>query len=125
VARGAIPYASILPFLQIQALLNLTDFWFVLFCQESGVLSNEEETQGENIEDVEFNREEDSSDIENFQDRQLLDDSSQPPIAPVSEYARMDAELGQSESESDVRLPGGRKRAKRVESDQIGVLQSR
>ena len=87
-------------------------------------MSNEAESQGEDIEDVEFNREGESSDNENSQDRQMLDDSSQPPIAPVCEYARMDAEFGQSQSESDVRLPGGRKRGKRVESHQSGVSQS-
>ncbi|GAQ92370.1 hypothetical protein KFL_009960010, partial [Klebsormidium nitens] len=93
--------------------------------EESGGPSIEADSQGEDIEDVEFNREEESSDEETSQDRQLLDDSSQPPIAPVWEYARMDAELGLSDTESEIRFYGGRKRAKRVESDQSAESQPR
>jgi hypothetical protein len=70
---------------------------------------------------VEFNREEESSDEADSQDRQLLDDSSQPHIAPVCEYAWMDAELG-SQSEPDIRV-GRRTRGKRLGSDQSGDSQ--
>lgn len=87
--------------------------------------SIEADSQGEDIEDVEFNREKESSDEETSSIREFRDDSSQPSIAPVSEYARMDAELGHSNTEPEVRFEGGRRRAKRVGNEQSGESQPR
>lgn len=93
--------------------------------EESGASSNETESIGEDIEDVEFDREEESSDEETSQDRAFRHDSPQPLGRPPScEYAAMDAELWPSDTESDVRL-GGRKRGKRGGSDQSGESQPR
>ncbi|GAQ90320.1 hypothetical protein KFL_006270020 [Klebsormidium nitens] len=94
--------------------------------EESGGPSMEAESQGEDIEDVEFNREEESSDEETSQDRAFRNDSPQPlDHPPFCEYAAMDAELWPSETESGVQLGGPRKRVKRVGSEQSGESQPR
>ncbi|GAQ91604.1 hypothetical protein KFL_008160040 [Klebsormidium nitens] len=94
--------------------------------EESGGRSIEADSQGEDIEDVEFNREEESSDEETSQDRAFRNESPQAlGRPPFCEYAAMDAELWPSKTESGVQLGGPRKRVKRVESEQSGESQPR
>jgi hypothetical protein len=103
----------------------LTFFHSFLVYQESGGSSNKAESDGEDIEDVEFHREEESSDEETSQDRAFKDDSPQPlGRSPVCVNAAMDKELWPSDSESGMQLKG-RKRSERGESDQSAESQLR
>jgi hypothetical protein len=76
--------------------------------------STSELEAAEDIERVEFDREKETEDQENSQDRNMMDDSTQDPVDPLTAYAQIDAELDEGGSE-DVfanrvikrRLPAG------------------
>jgi hypothetical protein len=108
-----------------KSILQSDIFQSFLVYQESGGSSNKAESDGEDIEDVEFHREEESSDEETSQDRAFRNDSPQPlGRSSVCVYAAMDAELWPLDTESGMQL-GGRKRSERGESDQSTESQLR
>jgi hypothetical protein len=72
------------------------------------------EPDGEDIEGVEFDWEEEREDQETSQDRDMMDDSTQDPINPLIAYAQMNAEMEEDNSEDELanrvikrRLPAG------------------
>jgi hypothetical protein len=111
--------------LATQSVFQSDNFRSFLVYHESRGSNNEAESDGEDIEDVEFHREEESSDEETLQDRAIKIDLPQPlGRSSVCVYAVMDAELWPSDTESSMQLEG-RKRSERGESDQSTESQLR
>lgn len=63
------------------------------------------ESQGKDIEGVEYDQEEEAEDQETSQDRAMMDESTQDPVDPLIAYARMNAEREEAESEEEPQNP--------------------
>jgi hypothetical protein len=73
--------------------------------QEDAPESEKDEPNGEDIEGVEYNRQEESEDEETSQDRDMMDDSTQDPIDPLIAYAQINADMEEDGSEDNLENP--------------------